>query len=70
MKFLSSEVALYLCKSTIRPCMEYYCQVWACAPSHYLDILNKLEKQTGPSLFVSFEPLALRKNVFSATSFL
>ena len=23
MKFLSPEVSLYLCKSTIRPCMEY-----------------------------------------------
>ena len=25
MKFLSPEVALYLCKSTIHPCMEYCC---------------------------------------------
>ena len=44
MKFLSPEVALYLCKSTIRPCMEYCCQVWAGAPSFYLDLLDKLEK--------------------------
>ena len=29
MKFLSPEVALYLYKSTIRPCMEYCCHVWA-----------------------------------------
>ena len=28
MKFLSPEVALYLYKSTIRPCMEYCCHVW------------------------------------------
>ena len=28
MKFLSPEVALYLRKSTIRPCMEYFCHVW------------------------------------------
>ena len=27
MKFLSPEVALYLYKSTIRPCMEYCCDV-------------------------------------------
>ena len=27
MKFLSLEVALYLYKSTIQSCMEYYCQV-------------------------------------------
>ena len=28
MKFRSPEVALYLCKSTIQPCIEYWCQVW------------------------------------------
>ena len=33
MKFLSPEVALYLYKSTIRPCMEYCCHVWAGAPT-------------------------------------
>ena len=37
MKFLSPEVALYFYKSTIRPCMEYCCHVWAGAPSCYLD---------------------------------
>ena len=29
MKFLSSEVAPYLYKSTICPCMEYCCHIWA-----------------------------------------
>ena len=29
MKFLSPEVALYICKSTICACMEYCCHVWA-----------------------------------------
>ena len=38
MKFLSPVVALYLYKSTIRPCMEYCCHVWAGAPSCYLDL--------------------------------
>ena len=33
MKFLSPEVVLYPYKSTIRPCMEYCCHVWAGAPS-------------------------------------
>ena len=33
MKFLSPEVALYFCKSTIHPCMEYCCQIWAGARS-------------------------------------
>ena len=45
MKFLSPEVALYLYKSTIRPCMEYCCHVWAGAPSCYLDLLDKLQKR-------------------------
>ena len=45
MKFLSPEVALYLYKSTIRPCMEYCCLVWAGAPSCYLELLDKLQKR-------------------------
>ena len=43
MKFLSPEVALYLYKSTIRPCMEYYCHVLAGAPNCYLELLDKLQ---------------------------
>ena len=31
--FFSPEVALYLCKSIIHPCMEYCCHAWAGAPS-------------------------------------
>ena len=62
MKFLSSEAALYLYKSTIHPCMKYCCHVWAGAPSCYLELLDKLQKQiyrtVGPSLAVSLEPLA------------
>ena len=42
MKFLSPEVALFLFKSTIRRCMEYWCHVWAGAPSWYLELLDKL----------------------------
>ena len=44
MKFLSPEVALYLYKSTIRPCMEYCCHVWAGAPSCFLGLLDKVQK--------------------------
>ena len=33
MKFISSEVALHLYESTIHPCMEYCCHVWAGNPS-------------------------------------
>ena len=37
MKFLFPEVALYLYKSTICPCMEYCCHVWAGASICYLE---------------------------------
>ena len=73
MKFLSLEVVLYLYKSTIRPCMEYCCHVWAGAPSCYLELLDKLQKQicrtVGPSLAASLEPLAHRQNVASLSLF-
>ena len=62
MKFLSPEVALYLYKFTIHPCMEYCCHVWAGAPICNLDLLGKLQKQmcriVGPSLAASIEPAA------------
>ena len=62
MKFLSLEVALYLYKFTIHPCMEYCCHVWAHAPSCYLELLDKLQKwickTVGPSLAASPEPFA------------
>ena len=67
MKFLSPEVALYLYKSTIRPCMEYCCHVWAGAPICYLELLDKLQKRIcrtdGPSLAASLEPLVHCRNV-------
>ena len=69
MKFLSTEVALYLYKSTISPCMKYCCHVWASAPSCYLELLDKLQKQVcrivGPLLAASVEPLAHHRNVAS-----
>ena len=62
MKFLSPGVALYLYKSVIRSYMEYCCQVWAGAPSCYLELIGKLQKQilttAGPSLATSLETLA------------
>ena len=44
MKFFSPKVALYLYKSTVQPCMEYCCHVWAGAPSCYLELIDKLQK--------------------------
>ena len=73
MKFLSPEVALYLYKSTICPCMDYCCHVWAGAPSCYLELLDKLQKRicrsVGPSLAASLEPLAHHRNVASLSLF-
>ena len=63
MKFLSPEVAQYLCKSTIyiRPCMEYCCHIWAGAPSCYLEMLDSYKKGyiglLVPSLAASLQPL-------------
>ena len=73
MKFLSPEVALYLYKSTIHPCMEYCCQVWAGALSCYLDLVDKLQKWicriVGPLLAASLEPLAHHRNVANLSLF-
>ena len=73
MKFLSPGVALYLYKSTIQPCMKYCCNVWAGALSCYLELLDKLQKQTcmavGPSLAASLEPYAHRLNVTNLSLF-
>ena len=67
MKFLSPEVALYLYRSTIHPCMEYFCHVWAGVLSCYLKLLDKLQKQicwtVGASFAGSLEPLAYHRNV-------
>ena len=73
MKFLSPEVALYLYKSTIQPCMEYFCHVWAVTSSCYLVLLDELQKRicrtVGPSLTASLEPLGHCRNVASLIHF-
>ena len=55
------------------PCVEYCCHVWAGAPSSYLELLDKLQKQicraVGPSLTASLGPLAHRQNVASLSLF-
>ena len=45
MKFLSSEITLYLYKFIIRPCMKCCCHVWAGASSSYLELLDNLQKR-------------------------
>ena len=73
MKYLSPGVALYLYKSTLRPCMEYCCHVWAGAPSCCLELLDKLQKRicrtVAPLLAASLEPLGQRRNVASLRIF-
>ena len=48
-------------------CMEYCCQFWNGAPSCYLKMLDKLQKQifriAGPLLVSSFEHLAHCENI-------
>ena len=72
MNFLPPEIALYLHKSTIHPCMECCCHVWAGALS-WLGIVRQLQKRicrtVGPSLAASLEPLAHRQNVASLSLF-
>ena len=74
MKFLSPELAPYLHKSSICPCVEYCYHIWAGAPSCYLELLDKLEKQicrtVGPSLAASLEPLAHGQNVANLSFFI
>ena len=67
------EVALYLYKFTVHPCMEYCCHVWAGATSCFLEFLDKLQKwicrTVGPSLATSLESLAHRRSVTSLSLF-
>ena len=69
MKFFSPDVALYLYKSTIRPCMEY----WSGATGYYLELLDKLQKwicrAVGLSLAASLEILAHLGKVASLSLF-
>ena len=71
--FLSSVVAQYLYKSTMRPCIEYCCHVLAGAPNCYLELLDKLQKQicriVVPSRAACLEPLDHHLDVASLSLF-
>ena len=60
-------------QSTIHPCTEYCCHIWAGAPSCYLELLDRLQKQicrtVVPSHAASLEPLAHCRNVASLSLF-
>ena len=53
---LESFCDVYLYKSTVRPCLEYWYHAWAGSSSYYLDKLDKLKKQKcrifGPSMML------------------
>lgn len=72
-RFLTPEAILYLYKSTIRPCMEYCCHIWAGASSSSLDLLDKIEKRVanlvGPILASSLQPLSHQRDVASLSLF-
>ena len=73
MKFLSPEVTLYLCKSTIQPCVEHRCHNWAAVLSSYFEILDKLQKRicrtVNPSIAISLKHLPHQQNVASLRLF-
>ena len=60
MKIFPPEIAPYLYKSTILPCMEYCCHAWAGAPNCSLELLEKLQNRicrtVGPWLIVEMWP--------------
>ena len=69
MKFLSREVALYLYKSTIQPCIEYtvlmsglvlLVDTWNCSISY-----KRICRTIGSLLAASLKPLALYRNIVS-----
>ena len=55
MRVLFPEVAQYLYKSIIRPCMEYCCHVWAGVPNHYFELLDKLQNLFSAYGMLSFD---------------
>lgn len=70
---LSPKTILYLYKSSIRPCMEYCCHLWAGAPANCLNLLNRLQKRisniVGPELASGLHSLAHRRDVASLSLF-
>ena len=70
---LSPDVVEYLYKSTIRPCMEYCCHVWADAPSCYLELLDELQKRICSTVVssraASLEPFTHCRNAVSLSFF-
>ena len=71
--YLTPECILYLYKASIRPCMEYCCHLWAGAPAHLLNLLDKIQNRVsnmiGPQLSLKLQPLSHRRDVASLSLF-
>ena len=71
--YLTPECILYLYKACIRPCMEYCCHLWAGAPAHLLNLLDKIQNRVsnmiGPQLSLKLQPLSHRRDVASLSLF-
>ena len=71
--FIDAESILYLYKSTIRPCMEYCCHIWAGAPITTLHLLDKVQRRLknliGDNLYSKLQSLSHRRDVASLSLF-
>ena len=71
--FLSPASILYIYKSTIRPCMEYCCHLWAGASAECLHLLDRIQNRIiniiGPELASDLQSLSHRRNVASLSLF-
>ena len=67
MRFLFSEIALCLYKTTIWPCMEYCCHAWVGDPNCYLNLLDMLQRPVcrtfGPTFAASLGLLAHHQDI-------
>ena len=72
-KFLPPDAILYLYKTTIRPLMEYCCNIWAGAHACLLPLLDRVQKRivnlVGEELGSSLQPLSHRRTVASLCLF-
>ena len=71
--FLTQESIFYLYKSTIRPCIEYCCHLWAGAPAESLNLLERVQRRIsnliGPNLSSKLHTLGHRRDVASLCLF-
>ena len=62
MNVLSPEVALYLYKSTMWPCMEHYCHVMSLLQRWSMEMIEELRKMTKGTLKGTLQERCYLKN--------